>query len=97
MRGSVSQHLERNHYDGPRPSEEKRQHETVLALGLVLLWLGAGGCANMSPRQQRALSGGAIGAAAEPQWERSWAAALLLEPPLAGRWYRRWRALGRYQ
>jgi len=35
----------------------------VLPLGLILLWLGAGGCANMSPRQQRALSGGAIGAA----------------------------------
>jgi osmotically inducible lipoprotein OsmB len=35
----------------------------VLTLGLSLLWLGAGGCANMSPRQQRALSGGAIGAA----------------------------------
>jgi osmotically inducible lipoprotein OsmB len=34
-----------------------------LTLGLILLWLGAGGCANMSPRQQRALSGGAIGAA----------------------------------
>jgi osmotically inducible lipoprotein OsmB len=35
----------------------------VLTLGLILLWLGAGGCANMSPRQQWALSGGAIGAA----------------------------------
>ena len=34
-----------------------------LTLGLILLWLGASGCANMSPRQQRALSGGAIGAA----------------------------------
>ena len=35
----------------------------VLSLGVVLLWLGAAGCANMTPRQQRALSGGAIGAA----------------------------------
>ena len=35
----------------------------VLFLGAVLLWLGATGCANMTPRQQRALSGGAIGAA----------------------------------
>jgi hypothetical protein len=35
----------------------------VLTLGLIFLSLGAGGCANMSPRQQRALSGGAIGAA----------------------------------
>jgi osmotically inducible lipoprotein OsmB len=35
----------------------------VLFLGFVLLWLGASGCANMTPRQQRALSGGAIGAA----------------------------------
>jgi osmotically inducible lipoprotein OsmB len=35
----------------------------VLFLGLVLLWLGSTGCANMTPRQQRALSGGAIGAA----------------------------------
>jgi osmotically inducible lipoprotein OsmB len=35
----------------------------VLALGVVLLWLGVAGCANMTPRQQRALSGGAIGAA----------------------------------
>jgi osmotically inducible lipoprotein OsmB len=35
----------------------------VLSLTLVLIWLGAIGCANMTPRQQRALSGGAIGAA----------------------------------
>ena len=35
----------------------------VLSLGVVLLWLGIAGCANMTPRQQRALSGGAIGAA----------------------------------
>ena len=35
----------------------------ALFLGLVLLWLGVSGCANMTPRQQRALSGGAIGAA----------------------------------
>jgi osmotically inducible lipoprotein OsmB len=35
----------------------------VFFLGVVLICLGAVGCANMSPRQQRALSGGAIGAA----------------------------------
>jgi osmotically inducible lipoprotein OsmB len=35
----------------------------ILSLGLVLLCFGAIGCANMTPRQQRALSGGAIGAA----------------------------------
>lgn len=35
----------------------------VLFLGLVFMWLGTAGCANMTPRQQRALSGGAIGAA----------------------------------
>lgn len=37
----------------------KRLHALVLALVL----LTAAGCANMTPRQQRALSGGAIGAA----------------------------------
>jgi osmotically inducible lipoprotein OsmB len=35
----------------------------VLTLGVVLLWLAVARCANMTPRQQRALSGGAIGAA----------------------------------
>jgi osmotically inducible lipoprotein OsmB len=35
----------------------------MLFLGIVLICLGAVGCANMTPRQQRALSGGAIGAA----------------------------------
>jgi osmotically inducible lipoprotein OsmB len=36
-----------------------------LGIGLLLVVLGGGvvGCANMTPRQQRALSGGAIGAA----------------------------------
>jgi hypothetical protein len=36
-----------------------------LGVGLLLVVLGSGGmgCANMTPRQQRALSGGAIGAA----------------------------------
>ncbi len=33
------------------------------ALTLVLVLLGTVACANMTPRQQRALSGGAIGAA----------------------------------
>ena len=41
----------------------KEDLKRVLSLGLVFLWLGAAGCANMTPRQQRALSGGAIGAA----------------------------------
>lgn len=35
----------------------------VLSLLLVLVLLAAVGCANMTPTQQRALSGGAIGAA----------------------------------
>jgi osmotically inducible lipoprotein OsmB len=35
----------------------------VLLVGLILTFLGTTGCANMTPRQQRALSGGAIGAA----------------------------------
>ena len=37
---------------------------TRLGIGLLLVVLGNGGmgCANMTPRQQRALSGGAIGA-----------------------------------
>jgi osmotically inducible lipoprotein OsmB len=35
----------------------------VLSVGLILFLLGTVGCANMTPRQQRALSGGAIGAA----------------------------------
>ena len=34
-----------------------------IGLLLVVLCSGAMGCANMTPRQQRALSGGAIGAA----------------------------------
>ena len=36
-----------------------------LSMGLLLVVLGSGvmGCSNMTPRQQRALSGGAIGAA----------------------------------
>lgn len=35
----------------------------VLSLTLVVVLLVTVGCANMTPRQQRALSGGAIGAA----------------------------------
>jgi osmotically inducible lipoprotein OsmB len=35
----------------------------VLALLLVFVLWAAAGCANMTPQQQRALSGGAIGAA----------------------------------
>jgi hypothetical protein len=35
----------------------------VLSVGLILILLGTVGCANMTPRQQRALSGGAMGAA----------------------------------
>ena len=37
-----------------------RQRLAVIA---VLILLATAGCANMTPRQQRALSGGAIGAA----------------------------------
>jgi osmotically inducible lipoprotein OsmB len=36
----------------------------VLALIFVVALMATAGCANMTPRQQRALSGGAIGAAA---------------------------------
>ncbi|MBI4611429.1 MAG: hypothetical protein HY726_20755 [Candidatus Rokubacteria bacterium] len=35
----------------------------VLSFGLILVLFATAGCANMTPRQQRALSGGAIGAA----------------------------------
>jgi uncharacterized membrane protein len=35
----------------------------MLSLTLVLLLVAMAGCANMTPTQQRALSGGAIGAA----------------------------------
>ena len=35
----------------------------LVSLTLVLVLVGTAGCANMSTRQQRALSGGAIGAA----------------------------------
>jgi len=35
----------------------------VLALIVVVALMATAGCANMTPRQQRALSGGAIGAA----------------------------------
>jgi len=46
-----------------RSSEEMSMKR--LGIGLLLAVLGSGGmgCANMTPRQQRALSGGAIGAA----------------------------------
>jgi len=35
----------------------------ILALGSMLILLTTAGCANMTPRQQQALSGGAVGAA----------------------------------
>jgi osmotically inducible lipoprotein OsmB len=35
----------------------------ILALIFVVALMATAGCANMTPRQQRALSGGAIGAA----------------------------------
>jgi osmotically inducible lipoprotein OsmB len=35
----------------------------VMGFILCMVFLGTVGCANMTPRQQRALSGGAIGAA----------------------------------
>jgi osmotically inducible lipoprotein OsmB len=35
----------------------------ILALALVVMICATAGCANMTPQQQRALSGGAIGAA----------------------------------
>jgi hypothetical protein len=35
----------------------------LIALGGMLVLLNTAGCANMTPRQQQALSGGAIGAA----------------------------------
>jgi hypothetical protein len=35
----------------------------ILALMFAVALMGTAGCANMTPRQQRALSGGAIGAA----------------------------------
>ena len=35
----------------------------VVSLTLVFVLVATAGCANMTPRQQRALSGGAIGAA----------------------------------
>jgi osmotically inducible lipoprotein OsmB len=46
-----------------RISEEMSMRR--LGVGLLLVVLGSGGigCANLTPRQQRALSGGAIGAA----------------------------------
>jgi hypothetical protein len=39
----------------------KRWVSAILVLALLVV--GTAGCANMTPRQQRALSGGAIGAA----------------------------------
>jgi osmotically inducible lipoprotein OsmB len=45
------------------PARGDDDMKRVLALGVVFLWLGVVGCANMTPRQQRALSGGAMGAA----------------------------------
>ncbi len=43
--------------------EETVMKRLGVSLLLVVLGCGGMGCANMSPRQQRALSGGAIGAA----------------------------------
>lgn len=39
------------------------KHMMSLVLVGILLLVAVGGCANMTPRQQQALSGGAIGAA----------------------------------
>ena len=46
-----------------RISEEMSMKRLGVGLLLVVLGRGGMGCANMTPRQQRALSGGAIGAA----------------------------------
>jgi hypothetical protein len=46
-----------------RISEEMSMKRLGVGLLLVVLGSGGMGCANMTPRQQRALSGGAIGAA----------------------------------
>jgi osmotically inducible lipoprotein OsmB len=46
-----------------RSSEEMSLKRLGIGLLLVVLGSGGMGCANMTPRQQRALSGGAIGAA----------------------------------
>jgi osmotically inducible lipoprotein OsmB len=46
-----------------RISEEMSMKRLGIGLLLVVLGSGGMGCANMTPRQQRALSGGAIGAA----------------------------------
>jgi osmotically inducible lipoprotein OsmB len=46
-----------------RMNEEPSMKRLGVVLLLVVLGSGVIGCANMTPRQQRALSGGAIGAA----------------------------------
>jgi osmotically inducible lipoprotein OsmB len=46
-----------------RISEEMSMKRLGVGLLLVVLGSGGMGCANLTPRQQRALSGGAIGAA----------------------------------
>jgi osmotically inducible lipoprotein OsmB len=46
-----------------RISEEMSMKRLGIGLLLVVLGSGGMGCANLTPRQQRALSGGAIGAA----------------------------------
>jgi osmotically inducible lipoprotein OsmB len=63
-----SGHGQQATHPGPGGEAEKRSKERTmkqLRIGLLLVVLGSGvmGCANMTPRQQRALSGGAIGAA----------------------------------
>jgi hypothetical protein len=64
----------------------KEDHRTCArALLLVFVLCGAVGCANMTPTQQRALSGGAIGAARGKPWARSWGGALRSEPLWSGR------------
>jgi hypothetical protein len=62
-----------------------------LTLMLVLGLLAAAGCANMTPQQQRALSGGAIGAALAPllgeapPWEQPLPAPWGLPPERSGK------------
>jgi len=50
-------------YYQAHPAEIKRPVVDAIFQAVVLVLLAAVGCANMTPRQQRALSGGAMGAA----------------------------------
>jgi osmotically inducible lipoprotein OsmB len=63
---------------------------------VVVLW-AAVGCANMTPTQQRALSGGAIGAAGGAAVGAIVGEALRSEPWLGGGWYGRRSPLGGHQ